>query len=662
MKISIGEELKKVAPEYRTAVLFFDVKNDLNDIDGSYQYLYSITDSIRTMREEVLEGSFSKDLWEKLWGSLEIRIDQQPPAHISLLERLLTAEDIPNINILTNIANAISLKYGVPVGIHDISKVQGDITIGITSEDMPFGDRSKGETLVRAGEPAYFDERSILTRGLVSKQATTTLVNDNSRSIMVVFDSLKKDDDLESIAKDFMGAINRFLGDIDAKYGVISKEQSSIEVDSGEELVFETLQFKTYHISKDEEIIKRILHKAVEDVLPSYDMLEGLLRSGRRLRVYQGFDPTADTLHIGHAVLMRKLEDFRKLGHEVIMLIGDFTGRIGDPTDKSAARTKLTAEQVKHNLRSYKEQAKTLIDIDNPDNPVKVLFNNDWLGQMSFAEVIDLCSEFTVQQMLKRDMFQKRLSEDRPIFIHEFLYPLMQGWDSVHMGIDVEIGGNDQLFNMLTGRDLVIKRLHKQKIVLTGKLLTTDDGRKMGKSEGNMIKLSDSAIDIYGKVMAFSDDLILLGFELLTDASTDELEQIQNRLASGENPIILKKLLAFQVTSDLKDESSAKEAQKYFEEVFQNKSYDVEIPEVNVAEEEINILDLLKKYGGLGLSGSALRRLIEQGGVKVSDQSINKLNEIIRPSDGMVIRMGKNTIRIKKDRTPSSKGHISKTY
>ena len=344
-------------------------------------------------------------------------------------------------------------------------------------------------------------------------------------------------------------------------------------------------------VLKDEKIINRILKKGVEQILPSEDTLKKLLTSGKRINVYQGFDPTAPTLHIGHTVGMRKLEDFRKLGHQVYFLIGDFTARIGDPSDKTSARVKLSKEQVEENMKVYIEQASHILDIFNKENPVKVLYNSQWLEPLNFGDIIELASLFTVQQMLKRSMFQKRLEEDKPIYLNEFLYPLMQGYDCVMMDTDVEVGGNDQLFNMLAGRDLIMHKLQKEKIVLAGKLLSTPDGVKMGKSEGNMIKLSDSANDIFGKVMAFSDEQILLGFEILTSYELEQVADISNRLKGGENPILLKKLLAFEITKEIKGEQEAKQAQEYFESIFQKKDLNTEIPIKNIGTENIGIVD-----------------------------------------------------------------------
>lgn len=401
-------------------------------------------------------------------------------------------------------------------------------------------------------------------------------------------------------------------------------------------------------VSKDRTIIKRILEKGVEQILPSKEALESLLLSGKRINVYQGFDPTAPTLHIGHTVGMRKLEDFRKLGHQVYFVIGDFTARIGDPSDKTSARVSLTKEQVEENMKKYVEQASRIIDIFNKGNPVKVVYNSQWLEPLNFADIIELASEFTVQQMLKRSMFQKRLEEDRPIYLNEFLYPLMQGYDSVMMDIDVEVGGNDQLFNMLAGRDLIRSRLNKEKFVLASKLLSTADGTKMGKSEGNMITLDDNSNDIYGKVMAFSDNQISIGFEILTSYDLEKLEEINKRLSSGENPMQLKKELAFEITKDIKGEQEAVSAQHFFENVFQKKEVETEIPEKILNISRIQVTDLLVEIGACK-SKSQARRLIEQGAVKINEEKVIDWNkEIILDSDTQyIIKCGRHMNQIK---------------
>lgn len=395
-------------------------------------------------------------------------------------------------------------------------------------------------------------------------------------------------------------------------------------------------------IRKDPEIIERILEKGVEQILPSKEALKSLLESGKRIKIYQGFDPTADTLHIGHTVGMRKLEDFRKLGHHVIFLVGDFTARIGDPSDKTSARQMLTKEQVEENMKLYKEQASRIIDIDNKENPVEVLYNSEWLEKLNFGDIIQLASKFTVQQMIKRDMFRKRLEINKPIYISEFMYPIMQGYDCVMMNVDVEVGGNDQLFNMLAGRDLIMSELNKEKIVLAGKLLATSDGTKMGKSEGNMIKMNDTPEEIFGKVMAFTDSMIISGFEILTNSTMQEVANYKQRLESGENPMALKKELAHMITSEITSEEEADKAQEYFESVFQNKEQNVEIPEKSIDKEEIPLNELLVNIE-FASSKSEAKRLVDQGAVKINDQKATQFNQIlnIKNSQPLMIRAGR---------------------
>ena len=281
-------------------------------------------------------------------------------------------------------------------------------------------------------------------------------------------------------------------------------------------------------VSTDPQKIEELLTRGVEHVYPSREFLEARLKEGKQLSLYLGIDPTGPDLHIGHSIQLRKLRQFQDLGHKVILLIGDFTGMIGDPTDKSAARKRLTREEVLKNAENYKVQASKILDF-NGKNPVELKYNSEWLSKMPFSEVIGLASHFTVQQILARDMFDKRLKEDKPIFFHELMYPLMQGFDCVAMNVDGEVGGNDQTFNMLVGRDLMKAMRGKEKFVIADKLLADPTGKKMGKSEGNMITLSDSSDEMFGKVMSWTDGMIVGGFELLTDVPMKKSLRFQRR-------------------------------------------------------------------------------------------------------------------------------------
>jgi tyrosyl-tRNA synthetase len=287
--------------------------------------------------------------------------------------------------------------------------------------------------------------------------------------------------------------------------------------------------------------IEQLLTRRVVEIFPSRDELEKLLRSEKKIKIYLGVDATGPIIHVGHAVQLQKLREFQDLGHKVILLLGDFTGRIGDPTDKSAARQQLTREQVQENLTTYVEQASKILDFESKENPPEVRLNGEWWDEKSAADLIEIAASFTVQQNLQREMFQRRLAENKPIRLHEFLYPILQGYDAVAMDVDAELGGTDQTFNMLAGRELVREYLNKEKYVLTGPLLEGLDGRKMSKSYGNVVGVSDPPYDMYGKLMSLKDDLIVRYFELVTAVPEAEVEEIARQLASGAvNPMQVK--------------------------------------------------------------------------------------------------------------------------
>ncbi len=370
-------------------------------------------------------------------------------------------------------------------------------------------------------------------------------------------------------------------------------------------------------ISQDPQKINEFLYRGVESILPSREFTEKKLLSGEVLTVYLGIDPTGPSLHIGHAIALKKLAQLQNLGHKIILLMGDFTARIGDPTDKLATRKTLTSEQIAENLKNYKSQAAKIISFEG-ENPVEIKFNNDWLGKMNFADVLELCSQATIQQLLERDMFQKRIAEEKPVYVHEALYPLMQGYDSVAMMVDGEIGGNDQLFNMLMGRDL-LKNHGKEKFVMTVKLLTDASGTKMGKSEGNMVTLDDSADAMFGKIMSWTDGMIVGGFELCTDISRDEVLQIEIAMQNGENPMQYKKRLAREIIITYHNEPEAVAAQDNWEKTFSDGGIPTDIPEVTTTTGTV-LIDLLTTEKIVD-SKSDFRRLIEEGAIKVMTET-----------------------------------------
>lgn len=398
------------------------------------------------------------------------------------------------------------------------------------------------------------------------------------------------------------------------------------------------------NLNQDVRLISEILERGVEKIYPSRENLEKKLKSGEILRLYCGFDPSASSLHIGNAISLAKLAQFQKLGHKIIFLIGGFTGMIGDPTDKSAARKQLSREDVLANAKDFQKQASAYIDFGG-ENPAELRYNNEWNDRLSFKDLIGLSSNFTVQQMLQRDMFQKRLSEERPIFLHEFLYPLAQAYDSVALDVDVEVGGNDQLFNMMCGRDLLKALKNKDKDVLTMKLLTDNEGKKMGKSEGNIVILDENPNDMYGKVMSWADGVLSSAFELCTFLPWDEVKKIQASLLSGEmNPRDAKMKLALEITGINHGREAAESAQDNFVRIVQNKEIPDDMDSLAIVPGAYKIIDLLVNLGLCASRGEA-RRLVEQGGIKLgladNMKTITDSQAEVLVSSGLIVQRGK---------------------
>src|SRR3989344_3069537 len=300
----------------------------------------------------------------------------------------------------------------------------------------------------------------------------------------------------------------------------------------------------------DKHKIDELLTRGVEKIYPDKSTLEKVLMSGKKLRLYQGFDPTGDKLHLGHMVGLRKLAEWQSLGHNVIFLIGDYTAMIGDPSGKFSSRKVLSHEETIANAENYKEQASKILKFEG-DNPAEVLFNGDWLGKLSAVEFLRIAGNLTYSQVIERDMFQERLKQGQDINTTEFLYPVMQAYDSVVMDVDLEVGGKDQMFNMMMGRKLMRNMMKKEKFVMTTKLLEDSHGVKIGKTEGNAIALDDKPEDLFGKIMAFPDEVIVPCFEALT---TIPMQEIPNK-----DPLKDKKRLAFEILKDINDGKKAKD-------------------------------------------------------------------------------------------------------
>jgi len=394
-------------------------------------------------------------------------------------------------------------------------------------------------------------------------------------------------------------------------------------------------------IVTDKNKINTVLTRGVEKIYPGHEELAKVLTGGKRIRLYCGFDPSASSLHIGNAIQINKLAQFQALGHEVIFLIGDFTGMIGDPTDKLATRKKMTREEVLKNSKNYQEQAAAFLNFSG-SNPAKVMYNSKWSDKLTFKDLIEVSSNFTVQQMLQRDMFQDRLKQEKPIHLHEFLYPLAQAYDALAMDVDLELGGNDQMFNMMAGRDLIKAVKKKEKFVMTLKLLADDKGEKMGKTEGNALFLDVDPDNMYGIVMSWPDPVIGIGFELCTKAPMAEVDKVYKELKAGKvNPRDLKMKLAFAITKIVHGEKKAKAAEEYFIKTIQKKEVPDEVRSKKLEVRSMNIIDLLVRVGLVSSKGEA-RRLIQQNGIKINSRSVKDVEMKIKlDKKGILLQRGK---------------------
>ena len=375
--------------------------------------------------------------------------------------------------------------------------------------------------------------------------------------------------------------------------------------------------------------IEELLTRGVENIIPDKEKLRALLASGKKLNIYLGIDPTATQIHVGHAVPLRKLNAFAQLGHNVTFLIGDFTALIGDTSDKDTERPVLTHEQIKANFETYKKQAEKILDFSK----VTVRFNSEWLNKLDFAEIVKLSQHFSAGEFVSRELIRNRLDQKKKVGLHELLYPVMQGYDSYFMDTDIQLGGTDQTFNMQAGRVLQKDLRNKESFIIANGFLEGTDGRKMSKSWGNAIWLSDTPENMYGKVMSLKDDLIVNYFTLLTDTSYEAIASMKKSMAKGENPMNLKKRLAFELTKTFNTEVEAEKAQDAFKKAHQENIFPEE------AEPSAPANSIKEFLIDKGYTSTEAKNLIAVGSVDINGITIKERN--IEVNSGDEIRIGK---------------------
>lgn len=387
---------------------------------------------------------------------------------------------------------------------------------------------------------------------------------------------------------------------------------------------------------KQQEKIEELLTRGTEQIIVN-ESLTKKVKSGKPLRIKLGVDPTAPRLHLGHTVVLRKLKQFQDLGHQVIFLVGDFTATIGDPTDKLSARKPLTRKEIEKNFGSYKKAVAKVLDIQK----VEIRYNSEWHEQMDFAELFRVMSFFTVNQMLERDMYQERMKKKKPLWVHELIYPILQGYDSVALRADVELGGTDQTFNVLAAREIQPKYHQAPQDIMTVALLEGTDGKdKMSKSVGNTIDLDDTPKDMFGKTMSIPDTLIIKYFTLLTDVPMKEIKEIEKKMKSGMNPKDFKVQLAKELVTQYHSAKAAETVAQGFVKMFRDKETPANIKEIIIEKGAYPLLQIVNE-SGLTISGSEARRLIAQGAVSLDGVKVTDTKKEIAIKNGSVLKVGK---------------------
>ena len=642
------------------------ITRNINNQDENANLLQKLRDVEKEVQNNTeLQNNISEHPQIANWREAFRRFGSKPsdfrPSVEALVRRVVNKHETAYINTIVAIANYICLKYLVPCGGDDLALIEGDFGLKLAEGNEPFeAIGADGSKRPDAGEVILSDEKKVMCRKWVWRQGNKTKVGENTKFAVFNIDILPPVslEDGKKAAAEFVSLVKEFCNG-EAEYFVLNSENHSYNVEAIPSDVkvkasSEIKQIKSQHqdvISNsadmaDWTIDDLLLRGSVEDIIVK-DTLLDMLRRDEKIKIYQGFDPTSPNLHIGHLVSLRVLRWFQLHGHHVIFLIGDGTGLVGDPSGRSAQRNMLTPEIVAKNMVTYKEQARKILDFDTKNNPVEVLKNSVWLLSLTLQDILPLMTKITAQRLLERDMFQDRIRKGEPLYYVETIYPLLQGYDSVAMDVDAELGGRDQLFNMLVGRDLVRDYLGKEKHVLTTPLLPGFDGRKMSKTYGNTVDLTASPFKMYDGIMQVHDDLILTYFRLLTNVSWDELERFEQQVK--KDPLATKEQLAFEITKLLTDEKSAQKAHQEFVNVRRQGKIPDEIIEVtinktNFSGEEIIVTDLLAQSNPAILSSkSEARRKIAQGGVYFEENRIDSIEKtyLIDELDGKVIRTGK---------------------
>ncbi len=581
-------------------------------------------------------------VWREAFRQAGIKPSEFLSSVEALIRRVLKGNDLPSINPAIDIANAVSLKYVLPLGGHNLDRVVGALEVRLSHKDdifsPPDGEEGQIESLP-AGEIVYADQSEVRTRRWVWRQGRKARVDQSSRNIFFPIDGFESlnGTQVREAAEELAQLLTKYLG-AECTTFFVNKHQpvASWEIVTENKKANMTGPTIITGLKKEPDKIDELLTRGVAEIV-GREELATKLRSGKQLRVKFGIDPTGPRIHIGRSVPLHKLRQFQELGHQIVLIIGQFTGQIGDASDKDSTRPMLTPEKVAENMRDYKRQISLILD----ESKVEWHSNLEWFGNMSFKEGIILMSHFTVAQMIQRENFRERWESGKQISLQELTYPVLQGWDSVQIKCDVEIGGTDQLFNMMAGRILQEREGQPPQTVLTTVMINGTDGRKMSTSQGNGVFIDEPAKDMYAKMLRTVDELIPQYFEVLTKVSLEDLEQLKQELAAGTNPLLVKKRLALTMTEQYHGREAALEAQRDFEQVHQKRELPDEMPTFTPSDGAIEmVLQELLVKNGMATSNKDAQRTAEEGGIRIDGEKVLNAKSKITLRDGMVIQRG----------------------
>lgn len=575
------------------------------------------------------------NIYREAMKSLGIHSSKFPCSIEAILARISKKGEFPLISPVVDLGNYISIKYNVPVGVHDIDSLDDDLFVRLATVDdcKDEGNQYDGDKLVE-GEPVYAVGNSVRTRRWLWRQMPAGRVTENSTNFIFPIDGFVGNKETIDAACDELIARIREIFHIEAESGKITSDE---------------LEFRFGSMTDEEKAIEdqiAIMLKGVAQyttVSQIRKKVSDAVKENRPLRIKLGLDPSAPDIHLGHSVVLRKIRQMQDLGHVAVIIIGDFTGMIGDPTGKSATRKQLTRVQVEENANTYMAQIFKIIDKDRTE----VYYNSEWLGKMSFADVIELASKCTVARMLERDDFNNRYTNHQPLSVHEFFYPLMQAYDSVAIRADIELGGTDQTFNILMGRNIQRDYGQEPQLTLFMPLLEGIDGKeKMSKSLGNYIGISEAPAVIFEKVMKIPDAMIIKYFNLCTDLHPAKVAELQRKLEAGANPRDIKMILAREITTLYAGDEAAVEAELRFKSVFQQNQIPDDAPIVLVdscdgVSDGNQLVTALVREGYYG-SKSQIRRIFQQGGATWDNERVTDIQTLQITNEEHILKLGKS--------------------